>query len=189
MKALVPIERITNKIYLIRGMKVMLDIDLAELYDVETKVLKQAVRRNIGRFPEDFMFELSKEEFKNLRSQIVTSSWGGLRYLPMVFSEQGVAMLSSVLRSERAIQVNIQIMRAFTQLRQMLSTHEELKQKIEAMEKKYDQQFQIIFEAIKQLLETDEKPKKKIGYTVKEKQKTYGKKRKRTVKKSQKQTL
>ena len=168
MKALVPIERITNKIYLIRGMKVMLDIDLAELYDVETKVLKQAVRRNIGRFPEDFMFELSKEEFKNLRSQIVTSSWGGLRYLPMVFSEQGVAMLSSVLRSERAIQVNIQIMRAFTQLRQMLSTHEELKQKIEAMEKKYDQQFQIIFEAIKQLLETDEKPKKKIGYTVKE---------------------
>jgi hypothetical protein len=149
-------------------MKVMLDRDLAELYDVETKVLKQAVRRNIGRFPEDFMFELSKEEFKNLRSQIVTSSWGGLRYLPMVFSEQGVAMLSSVLRSERAIQVNIQIMRAFTQLRQMLSTHEELKQKIEAMEKKYDQQFQIIFEAIKQLLETDEKPKKKIGYTVKE---------------------
>ena len=104
MKALVPIERITSKIYLIRGMKVMLDRDLAELYDVETKALKQAVRRNIDRFPEDFMFELSKEEFKNLRSQIVTSSWGGLRYLPMVFSEQGVAMLSSVLRSERAIQ-------------------------------------------------------------------------------------
>ena len=107
MKALVPIERITSKIYLIRGMKVILDRELAELYDVETKVLKQAIRRNIGRFPEDFMFELSKEEFKNLRSQIVTSSWGGLRYLPMVFSEQGVAMLSSVLRSERAIQVNI----------------------------------------------------------------------------------
>ena len=107
MKALVPTERITSKIYLIRGMKVMLDRDLAELYDVETKVLKQAIRRNIGRFPEEFMFELSKEEFKNLRSQIVTSSWGGLRYLPMVFSEQGVAMLSSVLRSERAIQVNI----------------------------------------------------------------------------------
>jgi hypothetical protein len=94
MKALVPIERITSKIYLIRGMKVMLDRDLAELYDVETKVLKQAVRRNIDRFPEDFMFELSKEEFKNLRSQFVTSSWGGLRYLPMVFSEQGVAMVT-----------------------------------------------------------------------------------------------
>jgi excisionase family DNA binding protein len=189
MKALVPIERITSKIYLIRGMKVMLDRDLAELYDVETKVLKQAIRRNIGRFPEDFMFELSKEEFKNLRSQIVTSSWGGLRYLPMVFSEQGVAMLSSVLRSERAIQVNIQIMRAFTQLRQMLSTHEDLKRKIESMERKYDQQFQIVFEAIKQLLETDEKPKKKIGYTVKEKQKAYGKKRKRTVKKSQEEVF
>ena len=94
MKALVPTERITSKIYLIRGMKVMLDRDLADLYDVETKALKQAVRRNIDRFPEDFMFELSKEEFKNLRSQIVTSSWGGLRYLPMVFSEQGVAMFT-----------------------------------------------------------------------------------------------
>jgi hypothetical protein len=165
-------------------MKVMLDRDLAELYDVETKVLKQAVRRNIDRFPEDFMFELSKEEFKNLRSQFVTSSWGGLRYSPMVFSEQGVAMLSTVLRSERAIQVNIQIMRTFTKLRQMLSTHEDLKRKIGSMEKKYDQQFQIVFEAIKQLLETDEKPKRKIGYTVKEKQKAYGKKRKRIVKKS-----
>ena len=157
----------------------MLDRDLAELYDVETKALKQAVRRNIGRFPEEFMFELSKEEFKNLRSQFVTSSWGGLRYLPMVFSEQGVAMLSSVLRSERAIQVNIQIMRAFTQLRKMLSTHEDLKRKIESMEKKYDEQFQIVFEAIKQLLSEEDKPKKKIGYTVKEKQKAYLKRAKK----------
>ena len=157
----------------------MLDKDLAGLYDVETKVLKQVVRRNINRFPSDFMFELTKDEFNNLRSQIVTSSWGGARYLPMVFTEQGVAMLSSVLKSDRAIQVNIQIMRAFTQLRKMLSTHEDLKRKIESMEKKYDEQFQIVFEAIKQLIETDEKPKKKIGYTVKEKQKKYGKKNKR----------
>jgi hypothetical protein len=143
MKAVVPIERITNKIYLTRGMKVMLDRDLAELYDVETKVLKQAVRRNIDRFPEDFMFELSKEEFKNLRSQFVTSSWGGLRYSPMVFSEQGVAMLSTVLRSERAIQVNIQIMRTFTKLRQMLSTHEDLKRKIGSMEKNTTSSFKL----------------------------------------------
>jgi len=171
----VPLERITGKIYFIRGQKVMLDRGLAELYEVETKVLKQAVRRNIDRFPEDFMFELTKDEFEILRSQIVTSSWGGTRYQPMAFTEQGVAMLSSVLNSRRAIQVNIQIMRAFTQLRQMLSTHADLKRKIEAMEKKYDQQFQIVFEAIKQLLETESKPRKKIGFTVKEKQKAYGK--------------
>jgi len=179
MKTLVPIELIASKIYLIRGIKVMLDRDLAELYGVETKVLKQAVRRNIDRFPSDFMFELTKDEFNNLRSQIVTSSWGGARYLPMVFTEQGVAMLSSVLKSNRAIHVNIQIMRAFTQLRKMLSTHKDLKRKIESMEKKYDEQFQIVFEAIKQLIETDEKPKKKIGFTVKEKQKAYLKRAKK----------
>ena len=191
MKALVPIERITNKIYLIRNVKVMLDRDLAELYGVETKRLKEQVRRNIERFPEDFMFELTKDELGNWRSQFATSNQDimGLRIPPFVFTEHGILMLSSVLKSERAIQVNIQIMRAFTQLRQMLSTHEDLKRKIESMEKKYDQQFQIVFEAIKQLLATDEKPKRKIGYTVKEKQKAYGKKRKRTVKKSQKQTL
>jgi len=153
----------------------MIDWDLAELYGVETKVLKQAVRRNIKRFPNDFMFDLTKDEFENLRSQIVTSSWGGARYLPMAFTEQGVAMLSSVLKSDRAIQVNIQIMRAFTQLRQMLSTHKDLKRKIESMEKKYDQQFQVVFEAIKQLLTEEDKSKKKIGFTAKEKQKAYGK--------------
>jgi len=153
----------------------MIDWDLAELYGVETKVLKQAVRRNIKRFPNDFMFDLTKDEFENLRSQIVTSSWGGARYLPMAFTEQGVAMLSSVLKSDRAIQVNIQIMRAFTQLRQMLSTHIDLKRKIESMEKKYDQQFQVVFEAIKQLLTEEDKSKKKIGFTAKEKQKAYGK--------------
>jgi hypothetical protein len=148
---------------------------LAELYHVETKVLKQAVRRNIRRFPSDFMFELTKEEFQNLRSQFVTSSWGGSRYVPMAFTEQGVAMLSSVLNSERAIQVNIQIMRAFNQLLKMMATHYDLKRKFEEMEKRYDEQFRIVFEAITQLLEVNEKPKKKIGY-LKERQAKYGKK-------------
>jgi hypothetical protein len=191
MKALVPIERITSKIYLIRNVKVMLDRDLAELYGVETKRLKEQVRRNIERFPEDFMFELTKNELKNWRSQFATSNQDimGLRIPPFVFTEHGILMLSSVLKSKRAIQVNIQIMRTFTQLRKMLSTHEDLKRKIESMEKKYDQQFQIVFEAIKQLLSEEDKPKKKIGFTVKEKQKAYGKKRKRAVKKSQGQTL
>jgi hypothetical protein len=151
-----------------------MDRDLSELYAVETKVLKQAVKRKIKRFPSDFMFELTKEEFQNLRSQFVTSSWGGSRYVPMVFTEQGVAMLSSVLNSERAIQVNIQIMRTFTRLRKILVTHKDLKRKIEAMEIKYDEQFRIVFEAITQLFEEDEKPKKKIGY-IKEGQAKYGK--------------
>ena len=178
MKDLVPVEMITSKIYLIRGQKVMLDRDLAELYGVETRVLKQAVKRNIARFPVDFMFELSRAEFDNLRSQIVISSWGGgIRYRPMAFTEQGVAMLSSVLNSERAVQVNIQIMRAFTKLRQMLATHEDLRRKIEEMEQKYDQQFQVVFDAIKLLLEAEEKPKPKIGFTVKERVKAYGRKR------------
>ena len=174
----VPIEKITGRIYLIRGHNVMLDRDLAELYQVETKVLKQAVRRNIDRFPGDFMFRLTGSEFKNWRSQFVTSKSDrmGLRYKPMAFTEQGVAMLSSVLRSKRAIQVNIQIMRAFTKLRRMLETHKELKKKLEEMEKKYDEQFQIVFEAIKQLIAEEEKPKKKIDY-VKEKQASFGKKR------------
>ena len=172
----VPIEKITGKIYLIRGQKVMLDRDLAELYQVETKQLKRAVRRNIDRFPADFMFELTKAELENWRCQFGTSKseTKGLRYKPLVFTEQGVAMLSSILRSKRAVQVNIQIMRAFTQLRQMLMTHADLKKKIEAMEKKYDEQFRIVFEAITQLIEEDEKPKKKIGY-LKESQVKYGK--------------
>ena len=166
MRELLPTERIVSKIYFIREAKVMLDRDLAELYEVETKALKQAVRRNIDRFPADFMFELSTEEFENWRSQFVTSNADkiGLRYKPMAFTEQGVAMLSSVLRSKRAIQVNIQIMRAFTQLRQMLSTHKDLKKKVEEMEEKYDEQFRIVFEAIKQLIEIEGKPKRKIGF-------------------------
>jgi phage regulator Rha-like protein len=169
------VEQIVGKIYFIRGTKVMLSQHLSELYGVEPKVMIQAVKRNIERFPDDFMFQLTDQEFINLKSQIVTSSWGGIRRAkPYAFTEQGVAMLSSILRSKRAVQVNIQIMRAFTKLREMLSTNKDLKKKIEDMEKKYDQQFQIVFEAIKQLLETDAKPRKKIGFIIKEKQRSYG---------------
>ena len=124
----IPEEIILSKIYFIRELKVMIDSDLAGLYGVETKVLKQQVKRNIDRFPEDFMFELTTEEFANLRSQFVTSSWGGVRYLPMVFTEQGVAMLSSVLRSKQAIKVNIQIMRIFTKVRQLLTNRRNQKE-------------------------------------------------------------
>lgn len=164
MSNLIPLEAIERRIFFIRNEKVMLDRDLAELYGVETKVFKQAVRRNIERFPGDFMFVLTNQEVKDLRSQIVTSSWGGTRYPPMAFTEQGVAMLSSVLKSERAIEVNIAIMRAFVQMRRMVATHEDLKRKIEEMEAKYDEQFGIVFEAIRQLLEEDEKPKRRIGF-------------------------
>lgn len=181
MTSLVPLEHIANKIYLIRSLKMMLDRDLAELYGVETKVLKQAVRRNIDRFPADFMFELTKEEHQSLRSQNVTLKKRGQhsKYLPFAFTEQGVAMLSSVLKSDRAIHVNIQIMRTFTQLRKMLSTHEDLKRKIESMEKNYDEQFKIVFEAIRQLWSEEEKPKKKIGFAVKEKPASYRRKKKK----------
>jgi len=174
-KSLIPADLIETKIFHLRGQRVMLSPHLSELYGVETKALIQAVKRNRDRFPEDFMFQLTNQEFINLKSQFVTSSWGGIRRAnPYAFTEQGVAMLSSVLNSKRAIQVNIQIMRAFTLLRQMLSTHKDLKKQIEAMEEKYDQQFQIVFEAIKQLLETDAKPRKKIGFIIKEKQRGYG---------------
>ena len=157
-------EAIEGKILLIRSKKVMLDRDLAVLYGVETKYLKQQVKRNVERFPDDFMFRLTRDEFNNLRSQIATSSWGGTRYLPYVFTELGVAMLSSVLHSKQAIQVNIQIMRAFTKLREMILSHKELRRKIEAMEKKYDYQFKVVFDAINKLLEQPEKPKGKIGF-------------------------
>lgn len=159
---LVPIERIERKILLIRGQKVMLDKDLAGLYDVETKQLTRQVRRNIKRFPKDFMFRLRKEEF--LRCQIGTSKRGGRRYLPYAFTEQGVAMLSSVLSSERAILVNIQIMRAFTKLREMAIGYAKLKRKIEAMERKYDRQFKVVFDAIRKLLEPPPQPKRQIGF-------------------------
>ena len=174
MPDIVPIERIANKIYIIRDTRVMLDRDLAELYGVETRVLNQAVRRNIKRFPEDFMFVLGREEIMRI-SQIVTSS--KIKYSKRVnaFTEQGVAMLSSVLNSDRAIEVNIAIMRTFMRLRQMLSTHEELKRKIEAMEKKYDKQFRVVFEAIKQLIDVEDKPKRRIGFEAKEPKGHYGK--------------
>ena len=161
---LVTIEQITAKIYFIRGAKVMLDSDLAVLYEVETKYLKQAVRRNIQRFPEDFMFELSKTEFQNLRSQFATSSWGGTRYLPMAFTEQGVAMLSGILTSDRAIQVNIQIMRTFTKLRHMITGHEELKKAVEDLRKQTDERFEVVFTVLDKLLADDQNSKKKIGF-------------------------
>jgi len=181
MRKIVPIEAIVSKIIFLRGEKVLLDRDLAELYGVTTKVLKQAVRRNIKRFPSDFMFELSKEEFEHWRSQFVTSNSDkmGLRYKPMAFTEQGVAMLSSVLKSERAIEVNIAIMRAFVRLRQLLASHEELAHKLEEMEKKYDDQFKVVFEVIRQLMASPETPQKKIGFEVKEGRAAYGKRTKR----------
>ncbi len=162
---------ISQKIYLLRGKKIMIDRDLAELYGVETKVLNQAVQRNLERFPGDFMLKLTQAESKNLRSQFVTSSsgYGGIRYRSYAFTEQGVAMLSSVLKSERAIRVNIQIMRMFTKLREMMEDHRDLREKIEELEEKYDQRFQSIFAAIKQLLSysKEEKSKRKIGFNLK----------------------
>ena len=157
-------QTIERRILLIRGKKIILDHDLAKLYLVETKQLKRAVKRNLTRFPEDFMFELTKEEYKNLRYHFDTSSWGGRRHLPYAFTEQGVAMLSSVLNSERAVQVNIEIMRTFTRIREMLGAHKDLKQKIDQMEKKYDQQFRVVFEAIKQLLAPPKSSKEPIGF-------------------------
>jgi len=181
--AVVPMERITQAILLIRGHKVMLDSDLAELYGVATKVLIQAVKRNQDRFPEDFTFQLSSEEFEllrrqsgtsSLRSQIVTSNpdaestrtaRGGRRYAPYVFTEQGVAMLSSVLHSARAVHANIEIMRAFVRLRQMLASNTELARKLATLERKYDAQFRVVFDAIRELM-TPPEPKKKrpIGF-------------------------
>ncbi len=163
----------------IRGQKVMLDRDLADLYGVETRVLKQAVRRNNPRFPEDFMFEMTKEEFENWRSQFVTSKGDrmGLRYRPMAFTEQGVAMLSSVLKSDRAVQVNIEIMRAFVRLRQVLSSHKELERRLNVLEERYDEQFKVVFDAIRALMKPPEKPKKKIGFEVKEGKPNYGRKK------------
>src|SRR4030042_3432950 len=166
MKAVIPVEVIEGKILVIRGHKVMIDRDLAQLYGVETRAFNQAVKRNINRFPEDFMFRHTNEEAAALsRSQFVILKRGqNIKYLPYVFTENGVAMLSSVLNSERAIEVNIQIMRTFTKLRELMSTHEDLRRKIESMERKYDDQFRIVFEAIKELLREGEKPGKKIGF-------------------------
>jgi len=185
MKDIIPIERIESKIYLIRGQKVMIDSDLAELYGVVTFALNQAVKRNIERFPADFMFQLTKDEFQNLKfhtgianlkSQIVISSfsaakaeWGGRRTRPYAFTEQGVAMLSSVLRSKRAIRVNIAIMRAFVRLKQTLAIHKELADKFKELESRvdgHDADIKVIVEEIKRIIEIEQKPKPKIGFQL-----------------------
>ena len=163
---IIPQEIIQNKIFITRGNKVMFDKDLAELYQVSTGALIQAVKRNTRRFPKDFMFQLSKQEFIALKSHFVISKGrGGTRKLPFAFTEHGILMLSSVLNSERAIMVNIEIMRTFTRLRKLLASHKNLKQKIEKLEKKYDIQFQVVFDAIKKLLDPPEKPRAPMGFT------------------------
>ncbi len=169
MKQIVPQGVIENKILMIRGHKVMLDSELAQLYGVKVKVLVQSVKRNIERFPIDFMFQLNGAEYEILRSQFVTSSYGGRRYLPYVFTEQGVAMLSSILRSKRAVQVNIAIMRAFVKLRQILATHKELAAKLRELENKvskHDTDILAIFEAIRQLMAPPEPSKRRIGFNT-----------------------
>jgi ORF6N domain len=159
---------LTSKVMEIRGQRVLLSPQLAALYEVEPRVLMQQVQRNIERFPADFMFQLNAEEFDNLKSQFVTSSWGGIRKLPFAFTEQGVAMLSSVLRSDRAVAVNIEIMRTFVKLRGMLAEHSDLKRKLDTLEKKYDENFKMVFQAIAQLMD---EPKagayanRRIGFT------------------------
>ena len=176
--ASVPAEKVESKIFLVRGKKIMLDRDLANLYGVETKALNQAVRRNKKRFPADFMFQLNKQESiiwseENLKSQIVTSSLrsqivtlkhGGVRKPSFAFTEQGIAMLSSVLKSDRAIAVNIEIMRTFTRLRELVATNKELRERIEKLEKKYDGKFAVLFDAMDRLLSVKETPRNKIGF-------------------------
>jgi len=178
--SLIPVERtkkeetliikdVGSLIITIRNQKVIVDRDLAEIYGVETRRLNEQVKRNPDRFPEDFMFQLNKEEFENLRSHFGTSShWGGRRYPPYAFTEQGVAMLSSVLRSKRAIQVNIEIMRAFVRLRRILASHADLARKLDLLEKKYDTQFKVVFDAIRELMKPPEAKKPPIGFLVEE---------------------
>ena len=176
-KEIIPISRIAESIYVLRGQKVMLGQDLASLYGVTVKALTQAVRRNANRFPRDFVFQITAEEFTNLKSQIVTSSWGGLRRaLPYAFTEQGVAMLSSVLNSARAVKVNIAIMRAFVKLRETLQTNRKLAQKFSELERrvgKHDEEIAAILEAIRQLMTSPEKPRREIGFHVREKSARY----------------
>jgi phage regulator Rha-like protein len=168
----IPDEVIMNKIYYIRGKNVMLDQDLAELYDVETKRLNEQVKRNRSRFPDDFMFQLNKGEFKNLKSQFATSSWGGRRKIPFVFTEHGVLMLSGILNSDRAIKVNIQIIRIFTRMREMLLAHKDILLKLEQMQQKlaeHDNKILLVFEYIKKLEQeksqrNDQQNRKKIGF-------------------------
>ena len=159
-----PVKHIETRILTIRGQRVILDADLAEMYGVPTKRLNEAVRRNLSRFPDDFMFQLNLQEVANLKSQIATSSWGGRRTTPRAFTEQGVAMLSTVLNSERAIQVNIAIMRAFVALRGVAASHASLSRRLDELGQKYDTQFKIVFDAIRELMEPPKKPRRKIGF-------------------------
>lgn len=172
-KRLLTNEAVISKIYFVRGKKVMFDEDLAELYQVETKRLNEQVKRNSERFPSDFMFQLKPKEFENLKSQFATSSWGGRRKLPMAFTEQGVAMLSSVLNSKIAIQVNIQIIRVFTKMREMLMNNKDILLQLKKVEKKldgHDDQIMIIFEHLKRLLNPPSTPRRKIGFRRKDEQ-------------------
>jgi hypothetical protein len=164
MGQIVAIEDIEQRIYFIRGVKVMLDRDLASLYEVETKVLKRNVKRHIKRFPADFMFELSYQEFMNLRRQFGTSNRGGTRYMPMAFTEQRLAMLSGILNSDRAVEVNIQIMRVFVKLRQMVLDHAELKRELEELRNQTDERFQVVFTVLDKLVNEGEEEKRKIGF-------------------------
>ena len=164
MNQLIEIKDIAQRIYTIRGVKVMLDMDLAELYEVENKVLKRNVRRHIDRFPEDFMFELTAEELRTLRSQFGTSSWGGTRYMPMAFTEQGVAMLSGIINSQKAVSINIQIMRAFVQLRHLVIDHAELKRELEELRSQTEERFQVVFTVLDNLVSDDQSSNKKIGF-------------------------
>lgn len=162
---------IQKRIYIIRNQKVMLSSDLAVLYDVEPRTLVQAVKRNIERFPDDFIYQLTVEEFENLKSQIVISSWGGSRSLPYAFTEQGIAMLSSVLRSSSAIQMNISIIREFVALRRYLISHHELATRISSLEEKYDKQFRTVFDAIRAFVTIPEKPRRRIGIVIDDEEK------------------
>ena len=166
MKALVPIEIIEGKILFIRGQKVMLDRDLAQLYGVETRVLNQAVRRNIERFPADFMFTLTRDEIMRISQIVISSGHETIKFSKnvMAFTEQGVAMLSSVLNSKRAVQVNIAIMRVFVKLREMIASNKELSRRLDKLEKKYDAQFKVVFDAIRELMTPPEPKRKRIGF-------------------------
>jgi len=185
MEVGIPTERIERAILIVRGHRVMLDADLAVLYGVSVGRLNEAVKRNRDRFPDDFMFQLSQAEFENLKYQIrelnlksqiaiSSSDWGGRRSPPYAFTEQGVAMLSSVLRSKRAVRANIEIMRAFVRLRQILASNAQLARKLDALEKKYDAQFRVVFDAIRQLMTPAEPKKRRIGFIIRERAAKYG---------------
>ena len=176
-RVIIPAERIERSIFLIRGMKVIIDADLAKLYGVKTKVLNQTVKRNIERFPKSFMFQLTKsesQEWQSLRSQNVTLKKGQhLKYLPHAFTEYGALMAANILKSKKAISISIQITETFVRLRRLLQSHADLARKLAAMEKKYDKQFRVVFDAIRQLMEPPERPRKRIGFQVREKRKKY----------------